>query len=100
MVNFQDFRIWDFEIYRILKEGRGFNLGDGKFSGIPNFRKKGREHIKEMMVSHRKIETFGEIGDAQYENLGFGNWSQNRRFLSTSLYLDIRPRLCQILHVA
>ena len=34
----------------ILKEGRGFNLGDGKFSGIPKFemmasREKWRFHI-------------------------------------------------------
>ena len=43
----------------------------------------------EMMASLENFETLGEIDasqNAQYENLGFGNWSQNRRFLSTKRF--------------
>ena len=40
----------DFENIRILKEGKAFNLGDGKFSGIPKF---------EMMASLGNFETLG-----------------------------------------
>ena len=40
--------IGDFENIRILKEGKAFNLGDGKFSGIPKF---------EMMARRWKFET-------------------------------------------
>ena len=42
----------------------------------------------EMMASLGNFETLGEIGDAQFENLGFENWSQNRRFLSTDEFCE------------
>ena len=45
----------DFENIRILKEGKAFNLGDGKFSGIPKF---------EMMAS------LGKLGTLNFETLG------------------------------
>ena len=47
----------------ILKEGKAFNLGDGKFSGFPKF---------EMMASLGNFETLGEIGITRrliFENL-------------------------------
>ena len=66
----------DFENIRILKEGRGdnsgfqifrnskrrggYNLGDGKFSGIPKFNiSKWRFQYFEMMARRWKFETLG-----------------------------------------
>ena len=62
MVNFQEFQkwgfhnftIWDFEILRILKEREGYNLGDGKFSGFPNFRISGIGKFGDRPNSKRK----------------------------------------------
>ena len=40
----------DYQTLGILKEREGFLKFDGNFSGFPNFRKKGRGHIKEMLA--------------------------------------------------
>ena len=68
----------------ILKEREGFNLGDGKFSGIPQF------GILKMRISifrndgvTRKIETLGKIDASQnaqngkYEKI---KWRRTRVF--------------------
>ena len=50
----------DFENVDILKEGKAFNLGDGKFSGIPKFNiSKWRFQYFEMMARRWKFETLG-----------------------------------------
>ena len=51
----------------ILKEGKAFNLGDGKFSGIPKFRFSGFQYF-EMMASLGNFETLGEIDASQNGN--------------------------------
>ena len=59
MVNFQDLQKWG--IPNILKEGKTFNLGDGKFSGIPKFNiSKWRFQYFEMMARRWKFETLGK----------------------------------------
>ena len=69
----------NFGVVVFLKEREGDNLGDGKFSGIPNLKKKGRgreeegkthTHIKEMMARRRKFKTLGKIGNRETHNFG------------------------------
>ena len=55
----------------ILKEGKAFNLGDGKFSGFPKF---------EMMASLGKLKRSGKFGTTRRMK------SQNRKWRQTGVF--------------